>query len=326
MSERDKVAATVERLRIVLAQLQTPSTSSFSISQNDIKRGEDLLWQYELQREHVEARVVNQRGIVALLKSLAHVSHDQPNQLLTQACSDAVAFLEAREQYLSTIANGYDEESPPWPLLCKQLEQRVRHLEKRNQEWEISCKRLTTQAHDSETRSQRAFAEISRLVGMMYDDQWFSESCVLLQLLLLVEMTHPKAITVVAPEPVSYQRLTEQELDRLRASTNAFTKDFDTESICSSIPGPFNRLASLWMPNEMSEECLLCNKKFSMVNRRRHHCRNCGRLVCGDCSGAKTIIPGLPKGLHRVCDRCLQDDPELRKSAKNIPDRLKNLS
>eukprot|EP00299_Pterocystis_sp_00344_P011822 c5580_g1_i1.p1 GENE.c5580_g1_i1~~c5580_g1_i1.p1 ORF type:complete len:276 (-),score=12.30 c5580_g1_i1:389-1177(-) len=197
MSERDKVAATVERLRIVLAQLQTPSTSSFSISQNDIKRGEDLLWQYELQREHVEARVVNQRGIVALLKSLAHVSHDQPNQLLTQACSDAVAFLEAREQYLSTIANGYDEESPPWPLLCKQLEQRVRHLEKRNQEWEISCKRLTTQAHDSETRSQRAFAEISRLVGMMYDDQWFSESCVLLQLLLLVEMTHPKAITVV---------------------------------------------------------------------------------------------------------------------------------
>jgi len=32
---------------------------------------------------------------------------------------------------------------------------------------------------------------------------------------------------------------------------------------------------STWEPNEMGDQCKLCNNKFSIL-KRKHHCRKCG--------------------------------------------------
>lgn len=40
-----------------------------------------------------------------------------------------------------------------------------------------------------------------------------------------------------------------------------------------------------------------------MLNRR-HHCRNCGSVVCGNCSKNKFLIPSQSKTPVRVCDTC----------------------
>jgi len=59
-----------------------------------------------------------------------------------------------------------------------------------------------------------------------------------------------------------------------------------------------------WVPDNTSDQCLLCDCKFSFFHRR-HHCRNCGVLACSHCCSAKRAIPNLeiPDAV-RVCVDC----------------------
>ena len=49
--------------------------------------------------------------------------------------------------------------------------------------------------------------------------------------------------------------------------------------------------------------CQLCGAEFGMLMPRRHHCRQCGKSVCDDCSPGRAALLGLP-GQQRVCCRC----------------------
>lgn len=59
-----------------------------------------------------------------------------------------------------------------------------------------------------------------------------------------------------------------------------------------------------WIPDESAPHCMSCQSVFTVV-RRRHHCRNCGKVFCGKCSA--NAVP-LPRYGHvkpvRVCNRC----------------------
>ena len=59
-----------------------------------------------------------------------------------------------------------------------------------------------------------------------------------------------------------------------------------------------------WIPDESAPLCMSCQSVFTVV-RRRHHCRNCGKVFCGKCSA--NAVP-LPRYGHvkpvRVCNRC----------------------
>lgn len=47
-------------------------------------------------------------------------------------------------------------------------------------------------------------------------------------------------------------------------------------------------VSAIWVPDGKSELCMRCGKMFGW-RRRRHHCRLCGRCVCGACS-EKVVI------------------------------------
>lgn len=59
-----------------------------------------------------------------------------------------------------------------------------------------------------------------------------------------------------------------------------------------------------WRPDHASDSCLCCGKGFSIWTRR-HHCRACGELVCGECSPYLGLLPELGYlDPVRICKDC----------------------
>lgn len=60
-------------------------------------------------------------------------------------------------------------------------------------------------------------------------------------------------------------------------------------------------VAPVWVPDSEALRCMICGEKFTIM-QRRHHCRQCGSVVCSKCSAKKKELPG--QGKKRVCDSC----------------------
>uniref|UniRef100_A0A1I7SQ18 FYVE-type domain-containing protein n=1 Tax=Bursaphelenchus xylophilus TaxID=6326 RepID=A0A1I7SQ18_BURXY len=59
-----------------------------------------------------------------------------------------------------------------------------------------------------------------------------------------------------------------------------------------------------WVPDADCDNCVACGSAFTLV-RRRHHCRNCGRIFCYRCSGHALALPELGyERPVRVCNIC----------------------
>lgn len=78
-----------------------------------------------------------------------------------------------------------------------------------------------------------------------------------------------------------------------------------------------------WEPNNGrtgTALCLICASSFGML-KRKHHCRNCGRLVCASCSEKRWLPNMLPPEFNknserslRVCDMCYSATEGFRKA------------
>ena len=60
-----------------------------------------------------------------------------------------------------------------------------------------------------------------------------------------------------------------------------------------------------WMQDEEAKECTLCSAAFTML-KRRHHCRSCGKVVCGECSGSRVML-NVMGASKRVCTLCYHE-------------------
>uniref|UniRef100_W5NM39 Pleckstrin homology and FYVE domain containing 1 n=2 Tax=Lepisosteus oculatus TaxID=7918 RepID=W5NM39_LEPOC len=68
---------------------------------------------------------------------------------------------------------------------------------------------------------------------------------------------------------------------------------------------PNNNFAATWIPDRASAICMRCSDKFS-VTHRRHHCRQCGFVVCSSCSKGRFVIRDISPKPVRVCVLCFQ--------------------
>jgi hypothetical protein len=82
------------------------------------------------------------------------------------------------------------------------------------------------------------------------------------------------------------------------------------------------RLPYIWIPDDKVHLCFSCASEFSVVNRR-HHCRSCGRIFCGNCCFRFQSLPSyLPKTSstfcdgkrHKVCTQCDTNIARVKKS------------
>ncbi|XP_017759449.1 PREDICTED: RUN and FYVE domain-containing protein 2 isoform X2 [Eufriesea mexicana] len=60
--------------------------------------------------------------------------------------------------------------------------------------------------------------------------------------------------------------------------------------------------AATWANDRLVTQCKSCNREFN-ITRRKHHCRNCGKIFCSACSDNTTALPNSTKPV-RVCDEC----------------------
>lgn len=83
-----------------------------------------------------------------------------------------------------------------------------------------------------------------------------------------------------------------------------------TDSAPARVSGPPRVSAepSKWVRDQDVSECQICAKGFSLFTRR-HHCRRCGRVVCGSCAPSANCRPILEwkmKDPVRHCRECFK--------------------
>ncbi|KAH8822630.1 hypothetical protein DL96DRAFT_1618534 [Flagelloscypha sp. PMI_526] len=87
-----------------------------------------------------------------------------------------------------------------------------------------------------------------------------------------------------------------------------------TKSSIPSTPGIEKRskvdhfVPPIWIPDSRTSECMRCGRSFGW-RRRRHHCRLCGRCVCGSCSERTFYLSDGGKNKEkpsRACDACYE--------------------
>ena len=65
--------------------------------------------------------------------------------------------------------------------------------------------------------------------------------------------------------------------------------------------------APAWVNDVDVSRCQNCNNRFrsTIILSRKHHCRSCGRCICGSCSTKKLLLDYCKnEGEVRVCDTC----------------------
>ncbi|XP_017116119.1 pleckstrin homology domain-containing family F member 1 homolog [Drosophila elegans] len=69
---------------------------------------------------------------------------------------------------------------------------------------------------------------------------------------------------------------------------------------------PVENHAAVWVPDTDASVCMHCKKTQFTFIQRRHHCRNCGAVVCAGCSAKKFLLPQQSTKALRVCDACYE--------------------
>lgn len=79
--------------------------------------------------------------------------------------------------------------------------------------------------------------------------------------------------------------------------------DDDDEMMLGSAPNDDFRERTAWQSKHEAKTCFGCGSAFNLVTNRHHHCRACGRVVCGDCSPWKDQVKGYATP-QRTCNGC----------------------
>lgn len=104
-----------------------------------------------------------------------------------------------------------------------------------------------------------------------------------------------------------------------------------------SIPINLNDDLFEWQDDAEVTSCFICDRPYNIFFNRRHHCRKCGKVVCGDCSSQfisyfpntpivtepHVVFPqySKPHTKYRTCDQCVEEILMIRRALFNSDTR-----
>lgn len=80
-----------------------------------------------------------------------------------------------------------------------------------------------------------------------------------------------------------------------------------------------------WQPDSTSQICPLCKTKISRIYKTKHHCRQCGSLVCANCSKNRKKFKKV-KEKQRICDKCASENNPSSATVRDVPNTMPNIS
>eukprot|EP00602_Paraphysomonas_sp_CaronLab_P013344 CAMPEP_0185042680 /NCGR_PEP_ID=MMETSP1103-20130426/42490_1 /TAXON_ID=36769 /ORGANISM="Paraphysomonas bandaiensis, Strain Caron Lab Isolate" /LENGTH=1107 /DNA_ID=CAMNT_0027582787 /DNA_START=644 /DNA_END=3967 /DNA_ORIENTATION=- len=93
-------------------------------------------------------------------------------------------------------------------------------------------------------------------------------------------------------------------LDSIHAAVVACRQKKGVQAESVSSPGK-SLHAAIWVPDSVGVTCCVCNAPFKGFTNRKHHCRQCGKVVCGEHSTHRKVLEHINKKKpERVCDIC----------------------
>eukprot|EP00118_Oscarella_pearsei_P024904 m.307078 g.307078 ORF g.307078 m.307078 type:complete len:531 (+) comp41872_c0_seq1:126-1718(+) len=127
------------------------------------------------------------------------------------------------------------------------------------------------------------------------------------------EVKETKAPTVTTVTTTAATDLAEEEGDELdeppQSPKEGALKRRNSQKVAETSDEEVSERASVqeppvWIVDRACSCCNSCGVAFSLI-KRRHHCRNCGKIFCGQCSGSVISLPhfGYERPV-RVCNRC----------------------
>lgn len=102
--------------------------------------------------------------------------------------------------------------------------------------------------------------------------------------------------------PLSSVAFWEYMVKSLGVSSSMPSRPSDDAITTQEIPVTDLKPATIWIPDSEVMDCQTCMKAFSFLVRK-HHCRLCGRVVCGECSKYRMVLEKTNKPV-RVCCTC----------------------
>lgn len=107
-------------------------------------------------------------------------------------------------------------------------------------------------------------------------------------------------------------RLSNEFRSSIRSLNELVSPQRKSSSSCSGDPfleHDDSFVAPVFTPDDATLKCERCSADFILVFRinPKHHCRACGKLVCGNCSSQKAKLwRSETSPIERVCDACLR--------------------
>ncbi|XP_070502635.1 zinc finger FYVE domain-containing protein 9 isoform X2 [Chironomus tepperi] len=112
-------------------------------------------------------------------------------------------------------------------------------------------------------------------------------------------------VEIVDPDPVLSTSSTDESAS-IQCLPSQSNEDFsvnESNSTGSLTSQPdLGKVPPYWIPDNMTNQCMQCDQKFSLI-KRRHHCRACGLLLCSACCNEKFFLHYL-QSEGRICSPC----------------------
>lgn len=122
------------------------------------------------------------------------------------------------------------------------------------------------------------------------------------------QMKHQKMSTINdtgATSGISSNSITIPTEDQM---SNEDSQQQQQQTVIPSSGGPIRVPGTYppeWLPDHETDTCMACDNLFTLI-KRRHHCRSCGKIFCGDCCRLKARLLYLDNKEARVCNNCHQ--------------------